>query len=560
MRRNARSTRRPRDRRWGTAALGLATLVLCGGPARAQDVARSTLPLAAPVKVLQTQDAELGQPLQDDVVQPQRPQPTLPSGKLPQYQLAQVHRATFSPEQLQSPRLLFLLALPSRTMLVEAVVTIDGQPFPLARERRIEQIVQAATQAAAADAESPDAAAESPDEVTESSEDAQEPASADSADTVETEESAGAKPTSAPYTLASTSVEFIRRYLAATGRAVTQDEVRWLLANRIDGPVLLLLNDNFQRFRANQRPVFHVLDRDRDGVVSAEELQQAVASFQECDLNRNEIVDYTEIAQAANDPRLAKTDRAAAGKLIVPLTGAASLTGAPATILSRFDANGDDRLDPEELPSLAKAEPDMSLTVSFNTADPGKATLAVMAVKAEYQEAAAQASIRGGAITLPLSDAFVEFSAVQAGGGDQISLGAVNDGYPLLPVLDPNDDGRITVRELRELADRLRPFDRNGDGRLTAEETPPTIRVCFGLGPLAHRELIGIRSVNPRSTAPAAPAPSWFVRMDRNQDNDLTRAEFPGADDQFQSLDANQDGLVSGQEAADYDRKSPMSP
>ena len=32
---------------------------------------------------------------------------------------------------------------------------------------------------------------------------------------------------------------------------------------------------------------------------------------------------------------------------------------------------------------------------------------------------------------------------------DQISIGAVNDGYPMLPDLDPNDDGRLTVRELR---------------------------------------------------------------------------------------------------------------
>jgi hypothetical protein len=67
--------------------------------------------------------------------------------------------------------------------------------------------------------------------------------------------------------------------------------------------------------------------------------------------------------------------------------------------------------------------------------------------------------------------------------------------------------------------------------------------------------LAGIRTVNP-SAAPAVEAPAWFTRMDRNKDNDLTRAEFPGTDEQFLSLDADQDGLVSGQEAVEFESKS----
>jgi hypothetical protein len=106
----------------------------------------------------------------------------------------------------------------------------------------------------------------------------------------------------------------------------------------------------------------------------------------------------------------------------------------------------------------------------------------------------------------------------------------------------------------------LRQFDRNQDGGLTADETPPTIRVCFGLGPLVHRELAGIRSIPSPSAAPTIQAPAWFTRMDRNKDHDLTRAEFPGTDEQFQTLDADQDGLVSGHEAADFESKSPSRP
>jgi hypothetical protein len=42
--------------------------------------------------------------------------------------------------------------------------------------------------------------------------------------------------------------------------------------------------------------------------------------------------------------------------------------------------------------------------------------------------------------------------------------------------------------------------------------------------------------------------------MDRNKDNDLTRQEFPGTDEQFQQLDADKDELVSADEALDFER------
>ena len=37
--------------------------------------------------------------------------------------------------------------------------------------------------------------------------------------------------------------------------------------------------------------------------------------------------------------------------------------------------------------------------------------------------------------------------------------------------------------------------------------------------------------------------------MDRNKDNDLTRGEFPGTDEQFAAIDADGDELISAEEA-----------
>jgi hypothetical protein len=88
------------------------------------------------------------------------------------------------------------------------------------------------------------------------------------------------------------------------------------------------------------------------------------------------------------------------------------------------------------------------------------------------------------------------------------------------------------------------------------DETQAPIRVCFGLGPIIHRELAGIRSVHRTPAMPPTSGPEWFVRMDRNKDNDLTRGEFPGTDDQFAAMDADGDELISADEALAYDRKA----
>ncbi len=482
----------------------------------AQD-AVGALPLSAPVKVLQAQDVDAPSDDQAPMLAPQRPQPTLPSGRLPQYQLGGSESVFGPSSELQSPKLRFVVALPSRPILVEAVITIDGAPFATPREHRIDEIFKVITAPSVA----PQAPAEPSSEAlaTATPNDAK-----DSEVRAEPDVRTDGDPPVVPrYALANSAAEFVRRYFVATKRTPSREEIRWLMTERVEGPVVLLLNDNFQRFRAAQRPMFHVLDRDHEGTISSEELQRAVASLQACDLNHDEIVDYVEIAQVADDRRRTTTEPFSAAKLI-------------------------------QSPVDAASPPEVTLTVSFNTSQAAASTLTVTAAN-NVTEAVAH----GETITLSFDNALLAFSAVQSEGGDQISLGAVNDGYPLLPVLDPNDDGRFTVRELRELDDRLGRFDRNHDGKLTTDETPPTIRVCFGLGPLVHRELAEIRSVNPSSPTEAVQAPAWFARMDRNIDHDLTRNEFPGSDEQFQSLDSDHDGLVSAREASDFERNAQPS-
>ncbi len=498
--------------------------------------AAGKLPLETPVKVLAAPPPAPAQPAMN--ARPtQRPvtTPTTPGGRLPQYQLGYRERRTPTADELKDHSTRFFLALPESILpgailLVEATLTIDDQPFQMIREQRIQRLLK----------------------------------HIEGNDTVPADE--------APV------VERLRQSMKITGEAPSADEFRWVLCNWIDGPTLLLLNDNFQRFRAHQRPEFVVLDRDRDGILSPAEIQAAVRSFQDCDLNRDNIVQFTEIARAAYDVR--DTTLAQPAHLITHLPDASTSATAfdrlaaarssqnRSAALKRFDRNGNGRFDADELAELRRSPADIALTIAFNSKQPEKSRLAVTAVAAEFAAAVEHATADHLGITLAIAGVAVNFQAVQAGHADgageqvidQVSLGAVSDGYPLLPDLDPNDDGRLTLRELRGVPGRLTRFDRNHDGSLSVDETQAPIRVCFGLGPIVHRELAGIRSMHRAPTTTPTSGPEWFVRMDRNKDNDLTRDEFPGTDEQFAAIDADSDELISAEEALAFDKNSKDQP
>ena len=74
-----------------------------------------------------------------------------------------------------------------------------------------------------------------------------------------------------------------------------------------------------------------------------------------------------------------------------------------------------------------------------------------------------------------------------------------------------------------------------------------------------HRELASVRTIKQADQPARQAGPEWFVRMDRNKDNDLARGEFPGTDEQFESLDTDGDGLVDASEAIEFDNQSTQS-
>lgn len=501
---------------------GVLFLVFAGTVA--VSVAEETrFPLETTVKMLRAAPPAAAAPLEMQLNARPVPTPTTPAAKLPQYRLGRQQNEQPKARNVEDPGIRFFLNLTTESLLVEARITIDDVPFAMVRKQRVEQILRD-LKVGKAIATGLVIDVEKKPPVTE-------------------------RPVIEP-PLASSITDRLRHTMDVTGETPTVEEVDWLLSRWIDGPTILPLNRNFQRFRANQRPEFVVLDRNRDEVISAEEMQLADKSFQECDLNQDGMIQFTEISVAAKDSRITMAG-IESSELIVFVPDHV----APAPI-PRLDTNANGLFDAEELDAFRKRVPDLSVTIAFNSTNPEKSRIALTAVADEVKQSLDQIAVDPTGITLRLRGTPVILAAVQMQPSDQISIGAVNDGYPLLPALDPSDDGRLTVRELRGLPATLKTFDRNHDGTLTLDEARSPVRLCFGLGASVHRELLGIRRLHRTETAPAIAGPEWFVRMDRNKDNDLIRAEFPGTDEQFQDLDVDRDELVSASEALQFDKIS----
>ncbi len=123
-------------------------------------------------------------------------------------------------------------------------------------------------------------------------------------------------------------------------------------------------------------------------------------------------------------------------------------------------------------------------------------------------------------------------------------------GRAIFGVLDLDRDRRLGAREVMRTVDRVMSWDRDGDGRVSADEVPYHFQVT-----IARSGLLGFSRAG--SDAPAAGSmaatraagPDWFRKMDRNHDGDVSRREFLGPRDQFDRLDRDNDGLIDPNEA-----------
>lgn len=132
--------------------------------------------------------------------------------------------------------------------------------------------------------------------------------------------------------------------------------------------------------------------------------------------------------------------------------------------------------------------------------------------------------------------------------GNVTTLSVIHQQRSWFELLDQNQDGQLSRRELRRTWDALHHLDTTKTGTISLRTLQDSIPISFTFAAaqsVKHGVPLHQRILQPN-------APKWFIAIDRNGDHDLSRKEFNGSDTQFKQLDRDGDGLISIEEAKGY--------
>ncbi|MCG8652556.1 MAG: hypothetical protein MI861_22135, partial [Pirellulales bacterium] len=147
---------------------------------------------------------------------------------------------------------------------------------------------------------------------------------------------------------------------------------------------------------------------------------------------------------------------------------------------------------------------------------------------------------------------YVRSFAEPAASSCQMTLYNVGSGY--FQMIDASDDGRISIRELRDAEKALN----EAAGGIGKPLDPNNVRHNFRIELTRSAGSLFGAIDRPEAEAPTAilrppVGPSWFTACDANDDGDLTWEEFIGPETSFRAMDVDGDGLIDANEAANYE-------
>ncbi|GIW95622.1 MAG: hypothetical protein KatS3mg110_3663 [Pirellulaceae bacterium] len=135
----------------------------------------------------------------------------------------------------------------------------------------------------------------------------------------------------------------------------------------------------------------------------------------------------------------------------------------------------------------------------------------------------------------------------------RLEAGLVKRDDRLFTLLDLNQDGRLSARELLAAEKLLADADRNKDGVVEVDELPAGWRVVLVRGTGGPPRPIMTDAVANRG------GPAWFAAMDTNGDGDVSVNEFLGPQELFDTLDLDGDRLLSVEEAVRAESQFPAT-
>ena len=318
-----------------------------------------------------------------------------------------------------------------------------------------------------------------------------------------------------------------------------------------------------------------------------------------------------EPTESSTDVLFLTADGAQAVKQLLAARGARGATalrrtdlGADAKTFAALDQDGNGALDTTELTAWLRKPPDLELALSFDSAG-ARLTPVPATARAVDKSGGLSVTLPGGLFRFeaPLAaptkewartaDAFAARFKELAKDGT-VERKQLENQIPALAFFDSADvnaDGKLTAAEVATAVKALAPLarcrvdvafvdlgngpfellDRDGDGKLSPRELVESLAVLKPFaaadGTVGPKDLV--RQFQVRAAidpipvgvllAPSRPAPAdepargagptWFAKMDRNGDGDVSLHEFVGPLDLFRKLDRDGDGLISPAEA-----------
>jgi hypothetical protein len=400
-------------------------------------------------------------------------------------------------------------------------VLVGDRPFRAAREETIDQLLAIARG----------------DESSDESENAEKPVEAESDDNGPAEVDESDQENEADDYEQSMPQKNSRMvaYAKSRGDRATRYELRRRVAELAGGPSLLRTSRDFGTARSETMSLFAFLDADEDAVISKEEQGQAAKAIEQCDMNADSRVDWVELL-ARLKPRSARR-----------------VVSAKKYRWQAWDANESEYVEDLNVRvSFSDQEGKSKLTLDdYGLAEPWSQTISEMRYPNENESPSRAISIKHPKQTIVLTAAQYE-GMTQS---DQISIGVAVEGDALFRHVDRDGDWSLSSVERRDLEQRITELDLNDDQRLEADEMPGLIRVCLARGAVADQallETVAFLQPSEESDEPGQniKAPEWFISMDKDGDRTLTETEFLGGAEAFSKLDADDNGVLSVEEAA----------